>query len=68
MAIETMEGDFLIRSGNPGRADLLRIHFTKEEMTITATESGRSVIIASLSEAVELRDWLTRRLEEPIPS
>lgn len=64
MAIETVEGDFVIRSGNPGRPELLRIHMTDESMVITATESGRSVIIADFSEAKELRDWLSRRLDE----
>lgn len=66
MAIETVEGDFLLRSGNPGRDHLLRIHMTDESMIFTATEVNRQVIVADISEARELRDWLTRRLEEEI--
>jgi hypothetical protein len=65
MAVETItrEGDFVIKGrGN----DLLRIHFTEDSMVITATESGRQIIICAVEEAVELRDWLTRRIEEPV--
>jgi hypothetical protein len=67
MAVETIttEGDYVIK-GREG--DLLRIHFTDESMIITATENRpqKHVIICDLSEAKELRDWLTRRIEEPI--
>jgi hypothetical protein len=67
MAIETLEGDFLIRSGNPGKADLIRIHMTRDSMVITATECPqRQVIVADLSEAKQLRDWIDRRLNEEI--
>lgn len=68
MAIETTEGDFIIRSGNPGCAPLLRIEMTSESMIFTASEPTmqRQVIIADFSEAKELLDWLTRRLDEPL--
>lgn len=61
----TTEGDYVIKgSGN----DLLRIQFTDESMIITATENRpqKHVIICDVSEAKELRDWLTRRIEEQI--
>lgn len=67
MSIETVEGDFVLRSGNPGRPHLLRIHMTDESMIFTTAECPqRHVIIADISEAKELRDWITRRLDEEI--
>lgn len=68
MAIErlTTEGDFVVRG--VGR-DLLRFHMTDESMYVTANENHpgqRHVVICDISEAKELRDWLTRRIEEPI--
>lgn len=67
MAVETVttEGDYVIK-GREG--DLLRIHFTDESMIITATENWpqKHVIICDISEAKELRDWLTRRIEEEV--
>ena len=67
MAVEAIisEGDYVIK----GRGDdLLRIHFTDESMIITATENRpqRHVIICDISEAKELRDWLTRHIEEEL--
>lgn len=62
-AEQSAEGDYIIRgSGN----DLLRIHFTDESMVITATENRpqKHVIICDISEAKEMRDWLTRHIEE----
>lgn len=67
MAIETItrEGDLVIRGA--GR-DLLRFTAGEDQVTVTATELGsRQVIIISTTEAKELRDWLTRRLDEPVP-
>jgi hypothetical protein len=67
MAIETLttEGDYVIK-GHGG--DLLRVHFTEESMVITATENRpqKHVIICDISEAKDLRDWLTRRIAEPV--
>jgi len=42
-----------------------RIHFT-EDMIVTAAENypQRHVIICHSSEAKQLRDWLSRRIEE----
>lgn len=67
MAVETIttEGDYVIKGGG---GDLLRVHFTDESMIITATENRpqKHVIVCDISEAKELRDWLTRRIEEPL--
>jgi hypothetical protein len=43
----------------------LRIHLT-EDMIVTATENylQRHLIIRDSSEAKQLRNWLTRRIEE----
>ena len=67
MAIEMVEGDFMIRAGRSNQP-LLRINMTDDSMYITATETGCGThrIIADISEAKELRDWLSRRLAEPI--
>lgn len=68
MAIETVAGDFVIKAGW-GRHDILRIHMTDESMVVTASENSggdRHVIIADISEAKELRDWIARRLDEAI--
>ena len=64
MTVET-EDDFVIRAGDMDM-DLLRIHLTAEDMIVTATENyrPRRVIICDSSEAKQLRDWLTRRIEE----
>jgi len=62
MVIETIEGDYVIKGG-PGK-DLLRVHFTAESMIITVKNYG--VVVCDIPEAKELRDWLTRRLEEDI--
>jgi hypothetical protein len=61
MAIETLEGDFLIQRG---RQLLLRLHMTNESMIVTST--GSHVIVADISEAKELQDWLKRCLDEEI--
>jgi len=59
------EGDYVIKS--LGR-DLMRFHFTDESMVVTTTKNSpqRNVIICDVSDAKELRDWLSRRLEEDI--
>lgn len=59
MAIETLEGDFVIR-GN--YKDIIRAHVTDDSLIITM---GPQVLVASLTEAKELRDWIDRRLSEP---
>lgn len=61
----TTEGDYVIKGSG---SDLLRIHFTDESMIITATENRpqKHVIICDISEAKELRDWLTRRIDEKV--
>lgn len=63
MAIETItrEGDFVLK--NNAHGDLLRVHMTEDAMIIWV----RGVTVnCAVSEAEELRDWITRRLEEPI--
>jgi hypothetical protein len=59
MAIETVEGDFVIR-GN--YKDIIRAHMSDDSLIVTM---GPQVVIASLTEAKELRDWIDRRLNEP---
>ncbi len=59
MQIETLEGDFVVR-GN--YSDILRAHFTDDSLIVTM---GHQVLVAGLSEAKELRDWIDRRLNEP---
>lgn len=56
------EGDYVIK-GQGG--DLLRIHFTEESMIVTATENRpqKHVIICDISEAKDLRDWLSMHIE-----
>lgn len=65
MAVETVtrEGDYVLKG--QGRA-LLRLHMNEGEMIITSDDYRGMHTIASLSDVRELRDWLTRRLEEPI--
>jgi hypothetical protein len=59
MAIETLEGDFVIRGTYQ---DILRAHFTEDSLIVTM---GPKIMVAGLSEAKELRDWIDRRLNEP---
>lgn len=60
MQIETVEGDFVIRGSYK---DILRAHTTNDSLIITM---GPQVVVASLDEAKALRDWIDRRLNEPI--
>lgn len=60
MTIEIVEGDFVI-PGNGGN-DLLRMHVNGDDFWFTVNQ--QTWTIASVSEAKELRDWLTRRLDE----
>lgn len=55
--------DFVIRGHD---RDLVRFHATKESLYITATEPTmqRQVIVADRAEAVALRDWLSRQIDE----
>lgn len=59
MAIETVEGDFVV-SGNYN--EIFRATATEDSLIVTM---GPRVLVASLSEAKELRDWIDRRLNEP---
>lgn len=59
MQIETLEGDFVVRGSYK---DILRAHFTNDSLIVTM---GPQVMVASVSEAIALRDWLDRRLNEP---
>jgi hypothetical protein len=67
MAIETVttEGDFVVKS--LGR-DILRVHMGEDSMTVVTHCGGqnRNNVICDISEARQLRDWLTRRLEEEV--
>lgn len=67
MAIEvvTIEGDFVLKG--IGR-DILRIHMSDDSMTVTTQCGGqnRNNVVCDISEARQLRDWLTRRLEEEV--
>jgi hypothetical protein len=62
-AIETIEGDFVLRSslGRP----LIRMHMTAETILITVAGQAQ-VFVGDISEVRQLRDWLTRRLDEPL--
>lgn len=55
--------DFVIRGHD---RDLVRFHATKESLYITATEPTmqRQVIIADASEAIALRNWLSRQIDD----
>jgi hypothetical protein len=59
MAIETLEGDFVIRGIYK---DILRAHVTEDSLIVTM---GPQVVVASMTEAKEFRDWIDRRLNEP---
>jgi len=59
MAIETLEGDFVVRGSYK---DILRAHFTEDSLIVTM---GPQVMVAGLAEAKELRDWIDRCLSEP---
>jgi hypothetical protein len=59
MAIETLEGDFVIR-GN--YKDILRVQATDASLIV---KMGPQIVVASLTEAKMLRDWIDRRLNEP---
>lgn len=63
MAIETItrEGDFVLK--NNAHGDLLRAHMAEDALIIAVRQV---VVSCAISEARELRDWLTRRLEEPV--
>lgn len=58
MAIETQEGDFVIRGSYK---DALRARANDDSFIITM---GPQVVVASIAEAKELRDWIDRRLDE----
>jgi len=58
--IEAATGDYVLRDYRNN--EVFRIHMTREAMTIDAR--NQLVIIASIYEARELRDWITRRLGE----
>ncbi len=59
MAIETLEGDFVVRGSYK---DIFRANVTDDSLIITM---GPQVLVASLSEAKELCGWIERRLSEP---
>lgn len=58
MAIETVEGDFVVRGSYK---DIFRAQATDESLIV---KMGPQIMVASWSEAKELRDWLDRRLNE----
>lgn len=59
MSIETLEGDFVLRGSYKV---IFRAHVTEDSLIVTM---GPQVLVASLTEAKELRDWIDRRLTEP---
>jgi hypothetical protein len=61
--IEAATGDYVLRDKRNN--EVFRIHMAGEIMTIDAR--NQLVIIASIYEAGELRDWITRRLVETNP-
>jgi hypothetical protein len=60
MQIETLEGDFVIRGSYK---DIIRAHFTEDSLIVTM---GPQVVVVGLEEAKALRDWIDRRLNEPL--
>lgn len=58
MAIETLEGDFVIRGSHK---DALRARANDDSFIVTM---GPQVVVATITEAKELRDWIDRRLSE----
>jgi hypothetical protein len=60
--IETDEGDFVFRGHN---SIIFRIHMTDEGMIITSPQH-RVVLVASTSEARNLRDWIVHQLDDTI--
>jgi hypothetical protein len=58
---ETVEGDFIFRDCH--NRIMFRFLITDESMIITVPEH-QTVFIAAISDARELRDWITRRMRK----
>lgn len=63
MAIETLEGDFIIRTMS---SELIRFHFTDDSLVITKRDGHvQHVVVCTISEAIELGVWLDKNINEP---